>query len=277
MGKPFLKWVGGKRALVPEIRRYMPGQFNRYFEPFMGGAALFFDVAPQNAVLSDVNAELVNCYDIVKSQPEALIDALAGHYYDKEYYYQIRDIDRDPTAFAALSKVERAARLLFLNRTGFNGMYRVNRKGQFNVPFGRYANPDIIKAEAIRNAHVLLQNATICHRPFTAIIDHAREGDFVYFDPPYIPLSQTANFTSYAQEDFSYEDQVMLSDICRALDEKGVYFIASNSFHETVKDLYQGFEIIEIKARRAINSHGDKRQAISEALIHNGRTKVNSD
>ena len=277
MGKPFLKWVGGKRALVPDIRRYMPRQFNRYFEPFMGGAALFFDVAPQNAVLSDVNAELVNCYDIVKSQPEALIDALAGHYYDKEYYYQIRDIDRDPSAFAALSKVERAARLLFLNRTGFNGMYRVNRKGQFNVPFGRYANPDIIKAEAIRSAHVLLQHATICHRPFTDIIDHAREGDFVYFDPPYIPLSQTANFTSYAQDDFTYEDQVMLSDICRALDEKGVCFIASNSFHEAVKDLYQGFEIIEIKARRAINSHGDKRHAISEALIHNRRTKMNGN
>lgn len=269
MGKPFLKWVGGKRALVPEIRRYMPAQFNRYFEPFMGGAALFFDIAPDKAYLSDVNAELVNCYHMVKEKPEALIAALEAHYYDKDYYYHIRDLDRVPAQFAQLSDIERAARLLFLNRAGFNGMYRVNRKGQFNVPFGRYANPDLVKADAIRQASILLQKADITHAPFTDMVDRARQGDFVYFDPPYVPLSQTANFTSYAQDDFTITDQQALADACIKLNEKGVYFMASNSFHDIVKDLYQGFEIVEIKARRAINSRADKRQAVSEALIFN--------
>ena len=269
MGKPFLKWVGGKRALVPEIRRYMPARFNRYFEPFMGGAALFFDTAPDKAYLSDVNDELVNCYHMVKEKPEALIAALEAHYYDKDYFYHIRDLDRDLVVFSQLSDIERAARLLFLNRAGFNGMYRVNRKGQFNVPFGRYVSPDLVKADAIRQASILLQKAHITHAPFTEMVDKATKGDFVYFDPPYVPLSQTANFTSYAQDDFTIADQQALADSCVRLNEKGVRFIASNSYHDVVKDLYQEFEIIELKARRAINSRANKRQAVSEVLIFN--------
>ena len=267
MGKPFLKWVGGKRLLLPDIKRHMPLDFGHYYEPFMGGAALFFDLAPPIASLSDVNDELVNCYQMIKSQPHKVIAHLRTHYYDKDYYYQIRNLDRDKAAFAALSPAERAARLLFLNRTGFNGMYRVNRKGQFNVPFGRYSNPTIVNEAGILAASKALQQTTISHRPFDYVADEAQAGDFVYFDPPYVPVSDTSYFTSYAKDDFGYEDQQRLAETCRQLAQKNVNFIASNSYCDIVKDLYQGFEFTEIKAKRSINAKGDGRQAVSEVII----------
>lgn len=267
VGKPFLKWVGGKRQLVPIIKRYMPTQIRHYYEPFMGGAALFFDLAPTSATLSDVNDELVNCYQTVRDAPKQLIDALRTHYYDKDYYYHMRNLDRDRDAFAALSCVERAARLLFLNRTGFNGMYRVNSKGQFNVPFGRYSNPNIVNEEGILAASEALQHVTIQHSPFELMAAQAVPGDFIYFDPPYVPLSDTSYFTSYAQDDFGYADQVRLAETCRQLAEKNISFIASNSYCDAVKELYQPFEFAEIKARRSINASGNGRQPVSEILI----------
>lgn len=269
MVKPFLKWVGGKRQLLAELETYMPPTFERYFEPFMGGAALFFHRCPQHAFLSDVNQELVNCYQIVKSKPDALIAALQHHYYDSDHYYQVRNLDRDPKRYASLSDVARAARLIFLNRTGFNGMYRVNSKGQFNVPFGRYSNPVIANETLIRQASAALQNADIRCQPYTEIAQIASQGDFVYFDPPYMPLSKTAHFTRYAKDDFQLADQQELAETCRRLHDKNVRFLASNAYHDDIKELYQGFEIVEIKARRSINSKADGRQAISEALIYN--------
>ena len=267
MGKPFLKWVGGKRQLVPEIKRYMPARFERYFEPFMGGAALFFDLQPDNAFLSDVNSELVNCYHIVRDEPEALIELLATHYYDKDYYYHIRNLDRDSAVFASLSAVERAARLIFLNRTGFNGMYRVNSRGEFNVPFGRYANPQILNEDLIYQASATLQSTQISQCSYDAILTQAQSGDFVYFDPPYMPLSKTSNFTSYAKDDFDYDDQKALALCCRNLADKNISFVASNSYVDDVKNLYQEFDFIELKARRSINAKADGRQPVSEILI----------
>ena len=265
--KPFLKWVGGKRQLLPELRRYMPSQFKRYFEPFMGGAALFFATRPCDAHLSDVNDELVNGYLCVRDKPEAVIAALRLHHYDKDYYYHIRNLDRDKTAYGKLADVERAARLLFLNRAGFNGMYRVNSKGEFNVPFGRYTNPNIVNEIGIMAASRALQNVSITCQSYRHVEKTAQKGDFVYFDPPYMPLSKTAHFTRYAQDDFGYEDQQQLAQTCKILHERGVYVVASNAYHEAILDLYSGFEIIEIKARRSINSKADGRKAISEALI----------
>lgn len=269
MGKPFLKWVGGKRQLIPEIARFIPDSYHHYFEPFMGGAALFFDQEPAQATLSDVNEELVNAYLQVQQNPDALITCLKQHRYEEAYYYHIRNLDRDASQYALLDDTERAARLLYLNRTGFNGMYRVNSKGQFNVPFGRYSEPNIVNEEAIRQAHEILQGKKIMTAPFDVALAPAKSGDFVYLDPPYLPLSATAHFTKYAKDDFSFADQEKLAKTCRLLHEKQVQFVLSNSFHADIKALYEGFSFIEIKARRSINSKADGRAPVSEILIYN--------
>ena len=267
--KPFLKWVGGKRQLVPEMVKFMPRSYGHYFEPFLGGGALFFSQLPKNATISDVNEELVNCYQVVKQDPTALIAELKSYIYDKEYYYHVRNLDRDPVAFSTLTNVARAARLIYLNRSGFNGMYRVNSKGQFNVPFGTYKNPNIVNEQVILKASEALQSAEIKHASFETIVASARKGDFIYFDPPYMPLSTTSNFTKYAKDDFSEQWQEKLALTCRSLHEKQIRFIVSNSYCGKIKELYDGFNFAEIKAKRSINSKADGRAAISELLIHN--------
>ena len=269
MTKPFLKWVGGKRQLLPDIRPLIPELSGRYFEPFMGGAAVFFDIAPQQAYLRDINEELVNCYCQVRDHADELLADLKRHIYDKDYYYEVRNLDRYEDAYAKLSDIERASRLIFLNRTGFNGMYRVNRKGQFNIPFGRYANPTIANETLIREASAALQQADIRCQPYLTLLSEAKAGDFIYFDPPYLPVSKTANFTAYAADDFTLSDQEELAGLCRMLDQKQVKFLLSNTYHEVITSLYEGFDFIKIEARRAINSKADKRQAVPEILIKN--------
>ncbi|MGC6517958.1 MAG: DNA adenine methylase [Candidatus Puniceispirillaceae bacterium] len=269
MGKPFLKWVGGKRQLIPQITPFIPPHFNRYFEPFMGGAALFFHLQPEKAFLSDVNEELVNCYCQVRDAPLEVIKHLQGHIYEKDYYYHLRNLDRDKLAYSRLSASMRAARLLYLNRTGFNGMYRVNSKGEFNVPFGRYKNPDFVNEAGILEASAILQEVTITNHSFSYIAEQAQKGDFVYFDPPYVPLSQTAHFTQYAKDDFTLSQQQELAQTCRRLHEKQVHFVASNSYHHIVKELYHGFECEAVSARRSINSNASGRAPVKELLIWN--------
>lgn len=269
MTKPFLKWAGGKRQLLPEILALMPVRFDRYFEPFIGGGALFFHTQPKQAFISDVNEELINCYQIVRDKPHELISSLCQHRYEAAYYYELRDIDRNAVAFAALSDVEKASRLIYLNRTGFNGMYRVNKKGHFNVPFGRYVNPKIVNEPLILEASQALQDTHIHIAPYAEALSKAQSGDFVYLDPPYMPVSKTASFTSYAKDDFGFDKQELLADFCRFLDKKQVRFIASNAYLEPIRELYQGFQQKEIQARRAINSRADKRQSVSEILIWN--------
>lgn len=269
MTKPFLKWAGGKRQLLPEIMALMPTQFDRYFEPFIGGGAVFFHAQPKHSFISDVNEELINCYQIVRDRPQELIASLGKHLYEADYFYALRNIDRDTEIFASLDRVERASRLIYLNRTGFNGMYRVNKKGHFNVPFGRYVNPKIVNEPLILAASSALRDTQIEIAPYDVALSKAQSDDFVYLDPPYMPVSKTASFTSYAKDDFGFDKQEALADFCRYLDKKQVRFIASNAYLPPIIELYRGFQQKEIKARRAINSRADKRQYVSEILIWN--------
>ena len=269
MTKPFLKWAGGKRQLLPELQAAMPAEFNRYFEPFLGGAALYFDQLPAKAYLSDINEELINCYQIVRDKPASLCDDLAKHIHDKAYFLSIRNLDRDKIAFAKLSQLHRASRFIYLNRTGFNGMYRVNRKGEFNIPFGRYKSPNIVNRDGIFAASEALQGAHLVHQSYQQALAETQAGDFVYLDPPYMPVSSTAHFTSYAKGGFGFEEQRALADACRQLDERGVYFLASNSFMPEICELYRGFSQKKVSARRSINSVGSARQAVAEILIAN--------
>lgn len=273
--KPFIKWVGGKRQLLRDIIPLIPEDYARYIEPFAGGGAVFFNLSEQiqqagiPAWLNDINPELVNAYLMVRDQPDALLADLRTHIYDKDYFLRLRSLDRTEQGLAALSTIERASRFIYLNRTAFNGLYRVNAKGQFNVPFGRYTNPLIADAETIYACSAALQNIQITCASFDNLLVQAGEGDFIYLDPPYIPLSQTAYFTSYSHDGFGPDDQAKLASLLGNLDKRGGRFIASNAFVPELTELYAGFTIMEVKATRAINADKKGRNAVSEALITN--------
>lgn len=220
--QPLVKWVGGKRQLLPQLRTLFPKDFNNYFEPFLGGGAVFFSLQKRKSFLSDINEELINMYQVVKDSPLALIDELKTYKYEKSFFLQIRERDKEENYKKKYSKIERAARFIYLNRTCFNGLYRVNSHGFFNVPFGAYKNPDFVQEKNIINASRLLHKteATIKHQNFEQVLRDAKAGDFVYFDPPYDTLSETANFTSYAKESFGKDMQRKLADIFIKLHKK---------------------------------------------------------
>lgn len=266
--KPFIKWAGGKGQLIPELITRLPKSFNRYFEPFLGGGALFFALQPQKAHLSDTNHELITTYRAVRDSVESLIGDLSKHKYEEQYYYAVRRADSEKD-YAQWSEVKRASRFIFLNRTCFNGLYRVNSKGEFNVPFGRYTNPTICNAPLLRSCSKALQGAQVEMLCFKEIIGRAKSGDFVYFDPPYAPLNATSNFTSYSKDGFSTDMQVALRDICRILSERRVNFMLSNSSAPLVFDLYKEFYIERVKASRLINSKASKRGQIDEVIVRN--------
>ncbi|MCO6432171.1 MAG: DNA adenine methylase [Deltaproteobacteria bacterium] len=270
--RPFLKWAGGKRQLLPQLLSRIPHEVNGYFEPFIGGGALFFAAFRRfkRAVLSDINPELINAYLAVRDHPQALIRDLRKHRYDEEYYYALRDADRS-RAFARWGSVRRAARLIFLNKTCYNGLYRVNSQGYFNVPFGRYVDPVIYDADNIMACSRALKDARIMNGSFDQIAAKARRGDFVYFDPPFAPLSKTASFTSYTKFGFNDQMQIALRDLCRALDNKGVRFMVSNSSASQVFEIYSDFFIERVPAARAINSNGHGRGKIDEVIVRNYR------
>jgi DNA adenine methylase len=228
--QPFLKWAGGKRQLLPDILPLIPKGFNRYFEPFVGGGAVLFALQPQVATINDPNLELINCYQTIKNHPQALIQLASTYKNDSDAYYQVRELDRS-AAFQSLSSLERAARLLYLNKTCYNGLFRVNRQGQFNVPFGSYKNPIIADPEVIHAISTYLNQADILYLngDFARAVQQATRGDFVYFDPPYDPVSETASFTSYSLNGFDREQQVRLQQTCDALTERGVKWLLSNS------------------------------------------------
>ena len=260
--KPFLKWAGGKRQLLQHLRSRVP-EHGTYHEPFIGGGALFFDTAPTAAVLADFNKRLVRTYRSVRDNPEAVIDRLVDYPNEKQFFLRMRQRDIDQEADEEL-----AAWMIYLNRTGFNGLYRVNQKNGFNVPFGRYKNPKICDAENILACSKRLEGVEILHSDFRTVEDRAKPGDFVYFDPPYVPASDTASFTAYTKNGFNLEDQAELRDLARRLKEKGVSVLLSNSSVPEVHALYaEGFERIEIFANRAINSNAAKRGKVAEALI----------
>jgi len=282
--RPFLKWAGGKGQLLGQYEPFFPHHFNAYYEPFLGGGAVFFHLwnlaatgslgsrawrpgaahQPRPAFLSDVNEELINAYIVVRDRVEELIERLRGHRNERGYYYALRA--QDPTA---LGPVERAARLIYLNKTCYNGLYRVNRWGRFNVPFGRYKNPLICDAEGLRAASLALQGVELRACDFEEALQGAGPGDFVYLDPPYDPLSATASFTSYAQGGFDEGEQRRLARSFAELDRRGCLLMLSNADTELVRRLYRGFRIVQVQAKRAINSRADGRGAISELLILN--------
>jgi DNA adenine methylase len=263
---PFLKWVGGKRQLLPELQKYVPASFGRYYEPFVGGGALYFDLLPKRAVLSDSNLRLIRTYQAIQKNVEGVIRLLSTYPYESDFYYRLRAVNP-----STLSDTKLAAWFIYLNRAGFNGLYRVNRQNQFNVPFGRYTNPTICDATTLRACARALQGASrtwIQCLDFSAAIDLAQRGDFVYFDPPYVPLSATSSFTAYAAGGFGPEEQVRLRDTARTLKDRGVSVLLSNSSAPYVYELYKkGFKIHEVDARRAINSNAKKRGAVKELLI----------
>ncbi|HGQ0030669.1 TPA: DNA adenine methylase [Streptococcus pneumoniae] len=270
--QPFTKWTGGKRQLLPVIRELMPKTYNRYFEPFVGGGALFFDLAPKDAVINDFNAELINCYQQIKDNPQELIEILKVHqeYNSKEYYLDLRSADRDER-IDMMSEVQRAARILYMLRVNFNGLYRVNSKNQFNVPYGRYKNPKIVDEELISAISVYINNNQLEIKvgDFEKAIVDVRTGDFVYFDPPYIPLSETSAFTSYTHEGFSFADQVRLRDVFKRLSDTGAYVMLSNSSSALVEELYKDFNIHYVEATRTNGAKSSSRGKISEIIVTN--------
>jgi DNA adenine methylase len=266
--KPFLKWVGGKTQLLPELSTRIPCHIDNYFEPFIGGGAFFFYLQPPIATIVDINEELINTYKVIKEQPEELIEDLKKHIYNPEYYYQIRNIDRS-SEYKFWSDVERASRLIYLNKTCFNGLYRVNSKGQFNTPIGKYKNPKIVDETNLKVCSRVLQNTQIIHGSFLEIERLVNSDDFVYFDPPYAPLNATSNFTGYNQHGFDESMQLILRDLCLRLDAKNVKFMLSNSNTPLILDLYRDFKIDFVYATRAINSKAEKRGKIPEVIVTN--------
>ena len=273
--KPFVKWAGGKRQLLAELEKNFPKQFGTYFEPFLGGGAVLFDLLAKKPNLkcsiSDLNSDLVLAYVTIRDKLGRLIESLENHSknYHKDstnYYYEVRK--QEPK-----TQIEKVSRLLFLNKTCFNGLYRVNSKGKFNVPMGRYTNPNIVNSENLTIASKFLQSEKIkisC-RDFESILKDAKKGDFVYFDPPYQPVSDTANFTSYTHRDFTEDDLQRLADLANQLNSKGCHVLLSNSNSKIVKNYFseKHWSVSEINANRAINSNSQKRTGHKEVLIKN--------
>lgn len=268
--RPFLKWAGGKTQLVDELTRHMPAYFINYHEPFIGGGALFFALYRagriHHAVISDLNAELIDTYIAIRNCVDQVIRLLAEFPYDKEFYYHLRS--QDPWA---LDLPQRAARMIYLNKTGYNGLYRVNRQGKFNVPFGRYKSPQYCDAENLYAVSRALANVEIVCASFETVLTRARAGDLVYFDPPYVPLSPTSSFTSYHANGFTLADQRRLRDVCLELTKRQVNVMLSNSNANVIRLLYGSppFVIDEVLANRAINCNSAKRGKLKELIVTN--------
>ena len=263
---PFLKWAGGKGGLLSQYEPLLPSHkaVDRYVEPFLGGGAVFFRTQYHPARLADINDAVINVYRVVRDQVEELIEVLEQHRNDHDYYYQVRDLDPDE-----MGDVARAARFIYLNRTCYNGLYRVNSSGRFNVPFGRYKNPKFRNPEGLRAASEVLASVELMCEDFEASTADCGPGDFVYFDPPYDPLSATASFTKYARDGFDTAAQRRLAEVFAALADRGARVMLSNSDTPLIRELYDPsrFEIHEIQARRAINSNPKGRGPVTELLV----------
>jgi len=262
--EPIVKWAGGKSRLLPELLSRLPESFGRYYEPFLGGAALFMRLQPGGAVLTDVNAELIHLYRVVRDEVDALIADLARHRYEANYYYAVRA--QDPLR---LDDVARASRTLFLNKTCFNGLYRVNRRGQFNVPMGRYRNPTIGDPDRLRAVSAALRACRVACEDYETATSTAVPGDLVYFDPPYFPLTRTANFTSYTRDAFGAADQERLARVFDDLTARGVRCLLSNSDTPFIRELYGHHTVDIVQAPRAISRDPAGRRMVSEVLVRN--------
>ena len=273
MAKPLLKWAGGKRQLLPHLLKLVPQDFNTYFEPFLGGGAVFFSLKEKGiagkAVLSDRNRRLYIFYKAVKENPEALVDSLHSIEFgnNSQDYYKARD--KYNSLHEGEDDVLQATLLMYLNRHCFNGLYRVNSRGEFNVPFGKYLNPRIPMESHIMEISRALEDAVLLNEDFEEILTKAGDGDFVYLDPPYEPVSRTSKFTDYDPAGFDFEEQMRLAAAIRKLDNKGVKFILSNSSVDHIEELYSEFNIQRAYARRSINSEPAGRGRIAELVVTN--------
>ena len=268
--RPILKWVGGKRQLLSSIRPLVPQEYDTYYEPFIGGGAVLFDLQPEKAVINDSNTELINVYECIRDHPADLVKLLKEHAVNNssEYFYEIRSQDRE-RGYAQRPAQERAARIIYLNKTCYNGLYRVNSAGQFNTPYGRYAHPNIVNKELIEAMSTYLQGQiTILNEDYQTALAAADEHSFVYLDPPYMPISSSAYFTGYTEGGFGYEEQKRLKETCDDLRKRKVHFLESNSDCDDIRKLYSEYDITTVKAKRSVNSKANKRGAIKEVLIH---------
>ncbi|MEB3279463.1 MAG: DNA adenine methylase [Lyngbya sp.] len=286
--RPFLKWAGGKRQLLNVLKEHLPKKYKTreasqpqalalkarerltYYEPFVGGGAFLFDLQPKNAVINDSNGELINCYRIIRDSVEELIEDLGRHKNQEDYYYKMRELDRK-TSWTKKTEVERASRIIYLNKTCYNGLFRVNSRGQFNVPFGRYKNPNILDEAVLRAvSNYLNENQVeILNKDFETAVKTARKGDFIYFDPPYDPVSDTASFTGYDINGFNRNEQERLKNTVDELDKKGCYVLLSNAYTDFIVDLYKDYRQFRVSAIRAINSNAKKRGRVDEILVKN--------
>ena len=269
--KPFVKWVGGKRKVLPQLVDFLPAQIEHYYEPFVGGGAMFFHLRSQGLLqnnkitLSDANLRLVRTYRAIRDNVALVISKLETHqkHHSKEYFYQVRDLPVDQFVHDA----DVAAWFIYLNKTAFNGLYRVNKSNQFNAPFGKYENPNICDTTTLLACHKALQTVGIVHQSFDLVCLAAHEGDFVYFDPPYVPVSLTASFTSYTHEGFGSKEQLTLRDLAQELKDKGASVMLSNADHPLVREWYKDFNVASIQVGRSINCQSDKRGSVGEVVI----------
>lgn len=271
---PILKWVGGKRQLLSEIIPLIDESCDNYVEPFIGGGAVLFRLQPKKAIINDYNTELINVYRTVRDDLDGLVALLKEHekYNSSDYYYEVRALDRTPD-FDKMSNLEKAARIIYLNKTCYNGLYRVNSLGQFNSPYGKYKNPNIVNEVVLRAISKYLNRNEISIRSgdYKDVLNDIEKNTFVYLDPPYMPISSSSSFTGYTEGGFGYDKQVELKEECDKLNSKGVHFLQSNSDCEEIRELYKAYRIKVVKAKRAINSDAKKRGQINEVLIYNAK------
>lgn len=268
---PVLKWVGGKRQLLDTLRPLLPKTISKYCEPFIGGGAMLFDLQPKKALVNDINSDLILVYTVIRDSVDELIQRLERFENTSEAFYAVRDWDRDHERYEALSDVERAARIIYLNKTCYNGLYRVNNAGEFNSPFGNYKNPNIVNAPVLRavNAYFNAAEITFSTVDYAELLQNVRRGTFVYLDPPYDPVSDTSSFTGYARGGFTRDDQIRLRECCDELNRRGVRFMLSNSATDFIREQYAAYNITTVQAKRAINSVASKRGDVDEVVVRN--------
>lgn len=268
---PFVKWVGGKRQLLNEIMPRLPKKMTTYCEPFLGGGAVLFAIQPTRAIVNDLNEDLIVVYEVIRDNVDDLISQLQMHENTSEYFYAIRDLDRNKGTYNSLTRVEKASRLLYLNKTCFNGLFRVNSSGEFNSPFGHYKKPNIVNEPVLRavSKYLNANNISFYHEDFEETLKRVKKGGFVYLDPPYDPISDTASFTGYNKGGFNRKEQYRLKQCCDELTERGVRFMLSNSATDFIQEIYKDYYITVVKAKRAINANGNRRGAVEEVLVTN--------
>lgn len=268
---PVVKWVGGKRQLMKYLMLLLPKRIKNYCEPFVGGGALLFNIQPKNAHINDINEELINVYNIIKNDVTSLIEELEKYKNGSENFYTVRDWDRDKRFYNTLSQVERAARTIYLNKTCYNGLFRVNNAGEFNAPFGYYKNPNIVNAPTLKavNSYFNAANINFSCCDYSNLLKELDKNTFVYLDPPYDPVSNTANFTGYSKGGFDRDAQIKLMNCCVELDKKGIKFMLSNSSTDFIKDIYSQYNITIVSAKRAINSVATGRGDVEEVVVRN--------